>query len=129
MFDMLPFDEHLKMLKEKYDRECKCSEYLREELNKVKDESFKDSELKKMKQELETMRKEYYRGFPISKSEEERIDEFMKKHNEIHGSYHGCSGGGFTYIFYPTAIGTSGVIRCDRCKEEFEFQKIGWDDF
>ena len=78
MFDMLPFDEHLKMLKEKYDRECKCSEYLREELNKVKDESFKDSELKKMKQELETMRKEYYRGFPISKSEEERIDEFMK---------------------------------------------------
>lgn len=124
MFDMLPFDEHLKMLKEKYDKECKFSEYLRGELNKVKDENFKDIELKKMKQELETMRKEYYRGFPISKAEEERIDEFMKKHNEIHGSYHGCSGGGFTYIFYPTAIGTSGVVRCDICKEEFEFQKI-----
>lgn len=99
MFDMLPFDEHLKMLKEKYDRECKCSEYLREELNKVKDESFKDSELKKMKQELETMRKEYYRGFPISKAEEEKIKEFMKKHNEIHGGYHGCSEEGLLIYF------------------------------
>lgn len=124
MFDMLSFDEHLKMLKEKYDKECKRSEHLMKEIENVKDEKFKDKELQKMKQELKTMREEYYRGFPISKDEEEEIKEFMKKHNEKHGGYHGCSGGGFAYIFYPTAIGTSGVVRCDRCKEEFEFQEI-----
>ena len=124
-FETLPFNELLEAVEKKYNLECIQSKYLMEQLNKVKDEKYKDNELQKMKNELNTMRKEYYRGFPISKAEEEKINEFIKKHNEIHGSYHGCSGGGFTYIFYPTAIGTSGVIRCDLCKEEFEFQKIG----
>lgn len=124
-FDTSSFNELLEAIENKYNLECIHSKYLMEELNKVKDEKYKDNELQKMKQELKTMREEYYRGFPISKAEKERINEFMIKHNETHGSYHGCSGGGFTYIFYPTAIGTSGVVRCDRCKEEFEFQKIG----
>lgn len=124
-FETLPFNELLEAVEKKYNLECVHSKYLMEELNKVKDEKYKDNELQKMKHELKTMRKEYHRGFPISKTEEEKIKEFMKKHNEIHGGYHGCSGGGFTYIFYPTAIGTSGVVRCDLCKEEFEFQKIG----
>lgn len=124
-FDTSSFNELLEAIENKYNLECVHSKYLREELNKVKDEKYKDNELQKMKQELKTMREEYYRGFPISKVEEEKIHEFMKKHDEIHGNYHGCSGGGFTYIFYPTALGTSGVIRCDRCKEKFEFQKIG----
>lgn len=124
-FETLPFNELLEAVEKKYNLECVRSKYLMEELNKVKDEKYKDNELQKMKRELKTMRKEYHRGFPISKTEEEKIKEFMKKHNEIHGGYHGCSGGGFTYIFYPTAIGTSGVVRCDLCKEEFEFQKIG----
>ena len=38
---------------------------------------------------------------------------------------HGASGGGYSYTFYPTAIGCSGVIRCDNCGEEFEFSHIG----
>ena len=125
MFETVPFDKLLEAIEKKYNRERNFSEHLREELDKVKDEKYKDNELQEIKQELETMRKEYYRGFPISKEEDEKIKTFIKKHNEMHGSYHGCIGGGYTYKFCPTSIGTSGSIICNRCKEEFEFQELG----
>lgn len=78
MFETVPFDKLLEAIEKKYNRERNFSEHLREELDKVKNEKYKDNELQEIKQELETMRKEYDRGFPISKEEDEKIKTFIK---------------------------------------------------
>lgn len=106
---------------------------LEEENKKLKEEVWKDEELSNMKERLEKMRKDYYRGFPITESEEKAIKEWQKKHEEeVHGlttdkmklKAQGVCGGRYSYHFVPTSIGTSGVIRCS-CGAEFEFQEIG----
>ena len=106
--------------------------YLEEENKKLKEDNYKDTELQNIKQQLEKMKKDYWRGFPISEDEEESIEEWKKKHDEkVHGytkemrmKAEGVSGGRYSYRFCPTALGTSGVIRCS-CGAEFEFQEIG----
>ena len=64
---------------------------------------------------------DYHRGFPISKDEAKKIAEWKKKHDEeIHGNsnhYHGAVGGGYTYEFYPTGLGTFGKCICSACKK------------
>lgn len=108
--------------------------HLEEENKKLKDDKYKDEELQKMKSKLEEMKKDYYRGFPISESENKAIKEWKNKHEEeVHGlitdnmklKAQGVSGGRYTYIFYPTALGTSGVVKCGCCGAEFEFQELG----
>lgn len=108
-------------------------EYLRKENKRLKEENYKDNELQKIKQQLERMKADYWRGFPITEKEEKAIEEWKKKHEEeVHGlttdkmrlKAQGVSGGRYSYHFVPTTIGTSGVIRCS-CGAEFEFQEIG----
>ena len=107
--------------------------YLEEENKKLKENNYKDEELSKMKQQLDEMQKDYWRGFPISKDEENAIEEWKKKHDEdVHGlttnnlrmKAEGVSSGRYSYHFVPTALGTSGVIKCS-CGAKFEFQEIG----
>lgn len=107
-------------------------EYLRKENKKIKDEAYKDSELNSMKKELEKTKEDLYRGFPISEKEEKAIEEWQLKHEaEAHGrktleqrlAAHGAIGGGYTYHFIPTSIGTIGTIKCS-CGEEFTFQDL-----
>ena len=107
--------------------------YLEEENKKLKENNYKDEELSKMKQQLDEMQKDYWRGFPISEDEEKAIEEWKKKHDEeVHGlttnklrmKAEGVSGGRFHYLFLPTSIGISGKIVCS-CGAKFEFQKIG----
>lgn len=63
----------------------------------------------------------------ILQEENKIITEWIKKHNlKKHGSetvYCGAIGGGMTYIFTPTSIGTVGKIRCS-CGEEFCFRNL-----
>ena len=106
--------------------------YLEEENKKLKDEHYKDGEIQTMKSELDKMKKDYWRGFPISENEEKAIEKWKKEHDKkVHGfskklrmKAEGVSGGRYSYHFVPTALGTSGVIRCS-CGAEFEFQEIG----
>lgn len=86
-----------------------------------------------MQERLDEMQKDYWRGFPITEKEQKAIDEWKKKHNEEAHGYttdymrmraEGCSGGRYAYQFLPTALGTSGVIKCS-CGAKFEFQEIG----
>ena len=109
-------------------------ERLKEENQKLKDEVWKDEELQDMKEQLDKMKADYHRGFNITEEEDTAIKEWKKKHEEdVHGlttpiarvQAQGVSGGRYSYIFYPTAIGCSGVIRCDACGEEFEFCESG----
>lgn len=106
--------------------------YLEEENKKLKDKTYKDSELAEMKEKYESMRKDLMRGFPISEKEEKRIEEWRLKHeSEVHGrdtlekrvAGHGATGGGYTYAFYPCGIGIFGTIKCCNCGAKFDFQE------
>lgn len=103
--------------------------YLEEENRKLKEEYNRDEEVQKMQERLDKMQKDCWRGFSITEAEEKAIEEWKKKHDEeVHGcttdrmrmKAEDCCGGRYTYCFVPTALGTSGVIRC-HCGAEFKF--------
>ena len=92
----------------------------------------KEKELAAMRDELNKMKSEYYRGFPISEDEENKINEWIETHErEVHGiktyadklASHRCCGGSYTYEFVPTSIGTIGTVRCN-CGAEFTFKDM-----
>lgn len=127
------FDKCIKALQYRNSDNEKRIKYLEEENHKLKEEYNKDEEIQKMKERLDKMQKDYWRGFPITEAEEKAIDKWKKKHDEeVHGyttdrmrmKAEGCCGGKYSYHFIPTALGTSGVVRC-YCGAEFEFQEIG----
>lgn len=127
------FDECIELIKKENNHKDAVISYLEEENKKLKDEAYKDEELQSMKEQLEKMKKDYWRGFPISEEEDKSIKEWQKKHEtEVHGlitemqkmKSYGVSGGRYSYHFVPTALGTSGVVRCS-CGAEFKFQEIG----
>ena len=106
--------------------------YLENENKKLKKENYKDEELKKMKQSLDRMQKEYIRGFPISEEEQATIEKWKIEHDEnVHGyitdamkmKAEGCCGGRYTYKFIPTTLGVIGKIYC-HCGESFTFQEM-----
>lgn len=103
--------------------------YLEEENRRLKEEYSKDEEIKKMQQKLDKMKKDYYRGFPITEEQKSKIDAWIKKHDEeVHGIKNDIpmktGGGSYSYVFLPTSIGVSGVVECS-CGAEFEFQELG----
>lgn len=117
---------------DKVDTYEKRIKYLEEENKKLKDDHYKDSEMQRMKTELEKAKDDLHRGFPISKEEEEKIKEWQDKHDaEKHGlktmeqrlRAGGCCGGRYTYKFIPTSIGVIGEIICS-CGEKFTFQDL-----
>ena len=81
-------------------------ESLKKENAELKSEHYKDEQLSNMKDKLNRMEKDYYRGFPISKEEEEQINKFQDKYRQ----YYGAIGGAFTYKFTPTSIGVIGEV-------------------
>lgn len=127
------FDKCIASLKQRNEDQISRIKYLEEENKRIKDELYKDNELKKMKDSLEEMKENYYRGFPISEDEKKSIDKWKKKHEEeVHGAITleqklkrcGCIGGNYSYHFIPTSIGVSGKIKCS-CGAEFEFCEVG----
>ena len=102
-----------KALQEVYDHYRQVvsrNEYLKDELEKVKSEKYKDEELSKMKEEYKKMKSDFYRGFPISESEEEKIKEWMTKQLKGHPLNTGAIGGRFRYEFIATSVGTIGNV-------------------
>lgn len=95
---------------------------LQSQFNELFDYKWENKTLQSMREELETIKVNSSRGFPISKKAEEKINNWQMKHDkEIHNnpaSYHGCSGGGFEYSFYPTGLGTISYCICSTCKSK-----------
>ena len=127
---VLPVEECVKSILSRIESYEDTIERLKEENQKLKDEVWKDEELQDMKEQLDKMKAKYHRGFNITEEEDATIKEWKKKHEEeVHGltapTAHGAAGGGYSYIFYPTAIGCAGVVKCNACGEEFVFCEIG----
>ena len=129
-----PVEECVKSILSRVESYEYAIEKLKEENKKLKDGVWKDEELQDIKEQLDKMKSDYHRGFNITEKEDATIKEWKKKHEEeVHSlttfkarmRAQGVSGGRYSYIFYPTAIGCSGVVRCDACGEEFEFCEIG----
>lgn len=97
------------------------NEYLEEEIKKLKSEKYKDEELTKMKEQYDRMMEDYYRGFPISKKEQQKIGEWIDK---LPKSNEGAIGGRFRYEFVPTSIGTIGTIIDTFTGEKLTFQDL-----
>lgn len=112
----------IKIIKDEFDRNKSVISDLREENARLKSASYKDEELQKMKTELEEMRNNYNRGFPISEEEHDQIKSWMTEHNKCH-SNSGAIGGGYTYCFTPTSIGIIGTVKCT-CGSEFTFREL-----
>ena len=95
---------------------------LREKVNYLESENYKDEELQNMKAQLEKIQEDYWSGFPITKEESDDINKWKKNHDATeHGNvdgYHGAIGGGYTYEFIPTSIGSFGTCYCSICKNK-----------
>ena len=118
------------------------------DVERLRSENWKDEQLLSMQKIAQEAVADMNRGFPISKDELESIHQWMRNHDtQIHNNpnqYHGASGGGFEFVFYPTGIGTAGDCICSSCKRRsikehgenwyknckesggvFEFQRLG----
>lgn len=73
-------------------------EQLRKENNRLRDEHYKDEELKKLQEKIDKLQGDCNRGFPISFNEQEVIDEFREEHKKE------CPHCSFKYIFEPYSI-------------------------
>lgn len=111
------------LLQNRLEYDAEKIEYLKSENDKIKSATYAQEELQKAIAERDEMREDYYRGFPISKSEKEAIHKFMEEHEKVHPGGHGVSGGKYVYEFCPTGIGTVGTVRC-HCGESFTFQDL-----
>lgn len=125
-------DEILKALKCRNELNMDRINALEKENERLKSEAYKDEELLKMKKELDELKRNCQRGFPITEEEQKEIDKWIEKHE---ASIHGISPNDFTmkigvlrssytYNFYPTQFGVCGKIKCS-CGAKFEFQHIG----
>lgn len=114
-------DEYLNNIKVNLLDKQKTIESLREKIDNFEKEAYATKEMQDMKKQRDTALADMWRGFPITEKESVAIRDWKKKHDtEVHGNphgYHGCSGGGYTYMFYPTSIGTVGSCRCDICHQ------------
>lgn len=115
-------EEDLKRVYDHFRSVNNRNEYLEEEIKKLKSEKYKDEELTKMKEQYDRMMEDYYRGFPISKKEQQKIGEWIDK---LPKSNEGVIGGRFRYEFVPTSIGTIGTIIDTFTGEKLTFQELG----
>lgn len=115
-----------KVLQELYDHYrsvANRNEYLLEENKRLKSEAYKDEELSKMKDQYDKMNADYYRGFPISENENNKINEWIDKISKEYPGNEGAIGGRFTYEFIPTGVGTYGKIIDSISGKSFSFQE------
>ena len=99
------------------------NEYLRKEIEKLKDERFKDEELTRMKEDYERMKTDYYRGFPITEEQKYKINMWMaERYKTGPQSKIALAANRFTYIFTPTELGVIGTIHDGVTGEDFTFQ-------
>ena len=95
---------------------------LREELKRTKDETYKDKELANLKAQNDELWETLRHSYIVEEDEYNKICDWQRKHDEIEhkemGNHRGAVGGGYSYVFYPTSIGTLWHCECDICKRK-----------
>ena len=103
--------EMLQELSDKIELMQEDHDDLVESYRKLKDEKFKDEEIKRLKEELDF----YQRNTLVTLSDKQRENarRFQKEH------YENCETGmiSFKYTIIPTGIGNVVEIRCPKCGE------------
>lgn len=110
--------EHLDVIKSNLEHKETVIAQLRNRIKELEDKHYQ-GKLKELIEELNKVRADARRGFPISAKEDEAIAAWKAEHdtNEHNNpnQYHGASGGGYNYEFYPTGIGTFFRCVCSSC--------------
>ena len=105
-------------------------ERLQNRVKELEDEHYKDKRIQEMSEQLKEMRAALVRGFSIEAEEAEAISAWKDKHDTVvHNNprhYHGTIGGGYTYRFYPSSIGTVTECYCSGCHRK-AFAEAGGD--
>lgn len=115
---MIDFNECIESLCIRNFDQNKRIKSLIEENKRLKSEHYKDTELQNLQHKYDELKKDAYRGFPITEEESKRICEWAYKHEmQEHPRP------SYTYIFAPTALGLAGRIKCS-CGAEFDFRKL-----
>lgn len=107
--------ENLQVVIDRLRGKDKQIEQLQKENNRLRDEHYKDEELKKLQEKIDKLQGDCNRGFPISFNEQEVIDEFREEHKKE------CPHCSFKYIFEPYSIVEFGYLKCNVCGEEIKF--------
>lgn len=118
-----PIEDLCKALEEKYLRQEKHCKQLFEENEKLKKGIWEKEEIARLKADKQRYYDEWLMGFPITKEQRKKINEWQKQYIKLDTKM-GAIGGMFTYKFTPTSIGVSGVCIAPN-GDEFEFQEIG----
>ena len=86
------------------------------------DEHYKDVKMAEMKAAMEQAQHELHNGFGLTDAHINKASAWQRKHDtEVHNNpkgYHGASGGGFEWVFYPTGLGTTCDCICSSCKNK-----------
>lgn len=90
-------------------------EQLQEENNRLKDEHYKDEELKKLRERIDHLESDCARGFPITEKEQEKIDKIRVEHKKT------CPLCKFDFVFECCGIVNFGSLKCRICGEEIKF--------
>lgn len=103
--------EMLQELSDKIELMQEDHDDLVESYRKLKDEKFKDEEIKRLKEELDF----YQRNTLVTLSDKQR--EYARYFQKEH--YENCETGriSFKYTIIPTGIGNVVEIRCSKCGE------------
>ena len=94
------------------------------------DEKWKDAELTLMKFQLAQALREKNNGFSLTDENRAAVAKWRKEHDtKVHNNptqYHGVSGGGITWCFYPSAVALGCDCICNACQRR-AIQEAGVD--
>ena len=121
-FKNLVFEDCLSKLKNAHDEDMLTIKALTEQNEELKSEHYKDEEIQRLQQKIESMEKDLNRGFPISEEEQKKVDEWFVQH--LKQKHNGNRKIDYTYRFGKTHLGVCGCVKCDKCEEIFYFQMM-----
>ena len=112
MVDVPPIADLCASLYKKFNDINHENKRLRNENKMHRENTWKDEEIRHLKEENERLTKEMTRSFDISEIEQNKIDELKKENNIID----------YYFEFHPFAIGIAGYIVDSNSKKKFQFR-------
>lgn len=108
--------EYLKAI---FIKQAKENERLKEENEKLKSGIWKEEKMAELKDRYNKMEADYYRGFPITEEEKEKINKFINDKTTVKTKF----GLGLHYEFTQTSLGTIGEV-VTKLGERFIFREL-----